>query len=71
MKAFLKALPTALFPTIGIVLSAIICQMLLYGSKQFEDFFGVAVGKFNPLHYTIWFFGLWFGFALLFRSDYE
>jgi hypothetical protein len=71
MKAFLKALPSALFPTVFIVGAVILFQFMFYGMEAFEDFFGVAVGKFNLTHYIIIFVVLWVMFALYFKSDYE
>ena len=71
MKAFLKALPSALFPTVLIVGMGILFQFMFYGMQSFEDFFGVAVGKFNLTHYIIIFVVLWIIFALYFKSDYE
>ena len=71
MKPFLKALPSALFPTLLIVGMTILFQFMFYGMQSFEDFFGVAVGKFNLVHYIIFFVTLWVMFALYFKSDYE
>ena len=71
MKPFLKALPSALFPTVIIVGIAILFQFMFYGMEAFEDFFGVAVGKFDLLHYTIFFVVVWVLFALYFKSDFE
>ena len=71
MKAFLKALPSALFPTVFIVSVVILFQFMFYGMQSFEFFFGVAVGKFNLVHYIIFFLVLWLMFALYFISDYE
>ena len=71
MKPFLKALPSALFPTVLIVAMVILFQFMFYDMEAFEDFFGIAVGKFNLLHYTIVFIVLWVLFALYFKSDYE
>jgi uncharacterized membrane protein YdbT with pleckstrin-like domain len=70
MKAFIKALPSALFPTVLIVGMVILFQFMFYGVQSFEDFFGVAVGKFNLVHYIIVFVVLWVMFALYFKSDY-
>ena len=71
MKSFMRALPMSLLPTIFIILSAVVIQFILYGSEHFEAFFGVVVGKFNLLKYSIAFIILWIIFALIFRSDYE
>ena len=71
MKPFLKALPGALFPTIAIVSISIMFQFMFYDMEAFEDFFGIAVSKFNLTHYIIVFVVLWIMFALIFRSDYK
>lgn len=71
MKPFIKALPSALFPTIAIISISILMQFMFYDMQSFEDFFGVAVGKFNLTHYIIVFVVLWIMFALYFKSDYE
>lgn len=68
MKQFLKALVPATFLSIIIVLVGAVFQWLLYGLKEFEDFFGVAVGKFNLLHYLIVFIVLTVIFAMYFKE---
>ena len=71
MKKFIKALPMALIPTSFMSLFIIAANYLLYGDERFEEFFGVAVGKFNLLSYVVVFAILWIGWTLFIRSDYE
>lgn len=71
MKAFIKALPMAIFPTIITISAALVIHFVLFGSEHFEAFFGFAIDKFNPLKYGIATILVWIIYALIFRSDYE
>ena len=71
MKAFIKALPMAIFPTIITISAALVIHFLLFGNEYFEAFFGFAVDEFNLLKYGIATILVWIIFALIFRSDYE
>ena len=71
MKIYLKAMIPATGMSLMLVGLTILMQFMFYGMEAFGDFFGVAVGKFNLLHYIIYFLLLLTFFTLYFKSDYE